>query len=101
MHGSLGRDGLFAAVHASDFRIFCLCFDGDKNLGTRPNCRNNFLAGVAGYFALLDTSNGHIVLMLSPPLKACRATRDFVSGGTPLGIVRQGSNEELSNCIVA
>jgi len=34
-------------------------------------------------------------------LKACRATRDFVSGGTPLGIVRQGSNEELSNCIVA
>jgi hypothetical protein len=33
-------------------------------------------------------------------LKACRATRDFVSGGTPLGIVRQGSNEELSNRIV-
>jgi hypothetical protein len=29
-------------------------------------------------------------------LKACRATRDFVSGGTPLGIVRQGSNEEMS-----
>jgi hypothetical protein len=34
-------------------------------------------------------------------LKACRATRDFVSGVTPLGIVRQGLNEELSNCIVA
>jgi hypothetical protein len=35
-------------------------------------------------------------------LKACRATRDFVCGGTPLGIVRQGSNEELSatNCTV-
>lgn len=33
-------------------------------------------------------------------LKACRATRDFVSGGTPLGIVRQGPNEELSNRIV-
>ena len=29
-----------------------------------------------------------------------RATRDFVSGGTPLGIVRQGLNEELSNFIV-
>jgi hypothetical protein len=35
-------------------------------------------------------------------LKACRQTRDFVSGGTPLGIVRQGSkNEELPSSIVS
>jgi hypothetical protein len=34
-------------------------------------------------------------------LKGCRATRDFVSGWTPLGIVRQGSSEGLSSSIVS
>jgi hypothetical protein len=34
-------------------------------------------------------------------LKACRATCDFVSGGTPLGFGRQGSSEELSSSIVS
>jgi hypothetical protein len=34
-------------------------------------------------------------------VSACRATHDFVSSGTLLGIVRQGLNEELSSSIVA
>jgi hypothetical protein len=34
-------------------------------------------------------------------LKGCRATREFVSGRTPVGIVRQGSNEGLSSSIVS
>jgi hypothetical protein len=34
-------------------------------------------------------------------LKGCRATRDLVSDGTPLGIVRQGSNEGLLSSIVS
>jgi hypothetical protein len=34
-------------------------------------------------------------------LKGCRATRDLVSDGTPLGIVRQGSNEGLFSSIVS